>query len=286
MRIKIFGTILFGTILVAATLTVSGLVAANAQQPGAEQGTGPGGGPGGWRGGMGGFPAGGRGILGSVTEVAADHYTVKTDAGETYTVHFSVNTRILKQGPGGQGTGRGAGRRQAAASQDGQSDGGERSAPQVLKPTDIKVGDFLTAGGEVDTNAKSVGAIFILQLDPDRAKQMRAMQADYGKTWLAGRITAVDGTTITIEGMVDHAPHAIVVDENTSFRKRRDSITLADIQVGEQLRAEGAAKGSTFLATTVTAVEPQNRGQGRDSGPNQAPGAVAPGTSGSQSKPQ
>jgi hypothetical protein len=98
------------------------------------------------------------------------------------------------------------------------------------------------------------------------------MEANYGKTWLAGRITGIKDTTITIEGMLDHTPHSIVVDENTSFRQRRDSITLADIQPGEQLRAEGAVKGGVFLATTVVANQPQNR----DGGP----------PAGSQPKPQ
>jgi hypothetical protein len=212
---------------------------------------------------MGGFPGGGRGVLGAVTEVAADHYMIKTDAGEIYTVHFSVNTRIVKQG---------AGRRAGGG---GDAEGGERAAPQTLKPTDIKVGDFITAGGEMDAATKSLGAVFIAQVDPERAKQMREMQANYGKTWLAGRILSIDGTTIKIEGMVDQAPHSIEVDENTSFHQRRDAITLADIKPGEQLRAEGAVKGGVFLATTVNAIEPQNR--------EREPGTGAPA---GQTKPQ
>jgi preprotein translocase subunit YajC len=266
---------LFGTILVGSTLALAGAVARAAQQPGSapasspgqDQGQGSGQGPGqGRRGrGMGGFPGGGRGVLGAVTEVAADHYTIKTDSGETYVVHYSANTRIVKQGPGRRQGGGGSGA--------GEGDGAERAAPQTLKPTDIKVGDFITAGGEVDTAAKSVGAVFIAQIDPERAKQMREMQANYGKTWLAGRITAIDGTTITIEGIVDHVPHSIVVDENTSFHQRRDAITLADIKPGEQLRAEGAVKAGAFLATTVTAMEPQNRGEGRDQSHDQPAGS-------------
>jgi hypothetical protein len=252
MRLNLFGAICAGTALALAAGTVS---CAQAQNPDQSQNQGQG-----RRGrGMGGFPGGGRGVLGSVTEVAADHYTIKTDSGETYIVHFSANTRIVKQGPG---------RRQGGGA---DADGGDRQAPQPLKSTDIKVGDFITAGGEVDAAAKSVGAVFIAQVDPERAKQMREMQANYGKTWLAGRITAIDGTTITIEGIVDHAPHSIVVDENTSFHQRRDAITLADIKPGEQLRAEGAVKAGAFLATTVTAMEPQNRGEGP--GPNQPPAA-------------
>jgi hypothetical protein len=244
------------------------LVAQSTPPAPAQQGLGSGQGRG--MRGMGGM-AGGRGVLGTVTEATADHYTIKTDAGESYTVHFSVNTRILKQPAGRPGGGReGGGRRQQQADADspdagngnGAGSGGDRAQPQPLKPTDIKIGDMITAGGELDATTKSIGAIFILQLDPERAKQARAMQANFGKTWLAGRITGIDGTKITIEGISDHAPHAIVVDENTSFHKRRDSITLADIKPGDQLRAEGAVKDGAFLATTVNAMNPadfQNR---------------------------
>jgi hypothetical protein len=267
---------LFGTIVMSTTLALSGTVAVNAQQTGAGSGSGQsqtqGAGQGqGWRGrgGIGGFPGGGRGVLGAVTEIAADHYTIKTDSGETYTVHFSVNTRIIKEP---------AGRRQGGRER-GDAENGDRTQPQTIKPTDIKVGDVITAGGEMDAAAKSIGAVFIAQVDPERAKQMREMQANYGKTWLAGRITSIDGTTITIQGIVDQASHSIAVDENTSFRQRRESITLADIKPGQQLRAEGAVKGGVFLATTVNAMQPQNRGEGRDQAPDSAP-------SGSQPKPQ
>jgi len=272
MRVKLFESVAIYTIsavfsigLITAQLVAWGQTPSPAPTQGQTQAQtqnqGQGGGQG-WRGrgGIGGFPGGGRGVLGSVTEVAGDHYVIKTDSGETYTVHFSVNTRIMKQP---------AGRRQGGGT--GDAEGGERPSPQTLKPTDIKVGDFITAGGEMDAATKSIGAVFIAQVDPERAKQMREMQANYGKTWLAGRITAIDGTTITIEGMVDQAPHSIVVDENTSFRQRRDSITLADIKPGEQLRAEGAIKGGVFLATTVNAVQPQNRGEGAGPAPGSAP---------------
>ena len=105
------------------------------------------------------------------------------------------------------------------------------------------------------------------------------MQANYGKTWLAGRITGIEGTTITIDGMVDHAKHTIDVDENTSFRKRRDSITLADIQPGEQLRAEGSVKGGVFLATVVTAMEPRDRVRnGEQGGSGAGPNSSGPGS--------
>jgi hypothetical protein len=227
-----------------------------AGQPGPGQSGSGTGQRGGGRGGFGG-PGMGRGITGTVTEVAGDHYTVKTDAGETYTIHYSANTRILKQQARGfgQGGGSGAASSGAAGSGDGaRGEGGNRTPPQALKPTDIKVGDAVAAMGEVDAGAKSVGAVVVLQIDPERARQMREMQANYGKTWLMGKVTAIDGVKVTLMGNVDNATHSFVADENTTFRKRRDPITLADIQVGDMVRAEGAVKDGAFVATTVNAM--------------------------------
>ena len=227
-----------------------------------DQGTTPGGWQGGgWQGGgrgMGiGMPGGGRGLMGTVTEAASDHYTIKTDQGDTYRVFFSVNTRILKQpAPRNQPPAPGTSSAQPAPRQ--PRDPADRPMPQEIKPTDIKAGDVIMAAGEADASKKTLGAVMIFQVDPERARQMREYQAQFGKTWLAGRITAIDETKITLEAITDHAPHSFLVDENTSFRKRRDSITLADIKVGDQIRVEGAVAAGTFTATLVQAIEPRN----------------------------
>jgi hypothetical protein len=308
VREKVMGVNLFRVITMAAAVTVlatgtlSGRVLAQTStstdsgqsgQPSAQQGGGRGRGMG-----FGGFPGGGRGILGTVIEATADHYTIKADNGDVYIVHFSANTRMMKQAPGqnrernrgqngGQGQVQGQGQNASQGSganepggggrrrNGGSEDGGDRPMPQTIKPTDIHVGDIITAGGELDAAKKSIGAVFIALVDPESAKQMREMQANYGKTWLAGRITAIHETTITIDGAVDHAPHDVLVDENTSFRQRRDSITLADIHAGEQLRAEGAVKGGIFTATTVTAMQPREGGSG--TGPGTGLGPANPG---------
>ena len=180
-----------------------------------------------------------RGVLGTVTEVAADHYSVKTATGDLYTVHFSVNTRILKGGP------------QRRGQAEGEPSG---SPPEPIKATEIKVGDAIAANGEIDAAAKSIGAIVIFQIDPERAKQMREMQANYGKTWIMGQVTAINETRVTLHGGPDNATHTFVADENTTFRKRRDPITLGDIQVGDMVRAEGAVKDGSFLATAVAVM--------------------------------
>ena len=192
---------------------------------------------------MGGPGMGGRGIAGTVTAVAPGSYTIKTEAGESYTVHFSANTRILKQRVS----------RQASGDERG---GGP---PIMLKPADIRVGDAVAAMGEVDASTKSVGAMTVVQIDPERARQMREMQANYGKTWLMGKITAIDGVKVTLMGSVDNVSRTFVADENTTFRKHREPITMTDMQVGDAVRVEGAVKGADFLATSV-AVMPMRNG--------------------------
>jgi hypothetical protein len=227
----------------------------------------------GGRGSFGGMGMMGRGLMGTVTEVAADHYTVKTDAGEVYTVHFSANTRIFKMPArmrsesGGQNGGQSA--EQAQGADGGQERGMGRgmgwggNPPEPIKASDIKVGDVVEARGETDATARSVGAVAIVQLDPQQVKQIREMEANYGKTWLMGKVTSVDGVKVSLTGAVDNAPHSFVADENTTFRRRRDPITLADIQVGDTLRVDGAVKDGVFTATAVGDIGAMQGGDSR-----------------------
>jgi len=195
----------------------------------------------------------GRGVMGSVTEITPDHFTVKTESGDLYTIHYSVNTRIMR-GSGG-----------FRLSQSGND--APFTPPVAIKPTEIKIGDAIAASGEMDPAAKSVGAVVIFQVDPETARRMREMQANYGKTWLMGRVTAINDANVTIQGGPDNATHTFTADENTTFRKRRDPITLADIQPGDTLRVEGALKNNTFVATTVSVMGPRPERPDRPNSP-------------------
>lgn len=226
----------FGVIALATALGIPLLAQEPSQAEGPEhRGRGMGMGPG--------MGMGGGGLVGNVTEVASDHYKVKTDSGESYTVFFSVNTRIVKQ----TGPVRRTGQDEQARPRQGEM----RPQSIPLKPTDIKVGDPVLALGQIDQSSKSIGALAVILVDAERAKQMREMRANFGKTWLQGRVTAISGTSVTLESQVDNAAHSFVADENTSFMKRREYSTLTDIQVGDMMHVEGALKGGTFIATQV-----------------------------------
>jgi len=238
MKIGLFTAFVFGLGLGVAVAQDTAAPVSPAPSSGLSTGQSHGGGGrGGWGGGMG--MGGGRGVLGTVAEAAADHYTVKTDTGEVFTVQFGVNTRIVKQ-IAGQGRGQGMGQGSAP--------------PQTIKPGEIKVGDVISAMGEMDATSKSLGAMVVVLMDPERAKQMREMQANFGKTWLMGKVTAIHEFTVVLQSNVDNASHSFTADENTTFRKRRDPITLADIQVGDSVRVEGSVKNGAFLAGSVAVM--------------------------------
>lgn len=231
-------------------LTLSALAQDAPAPPQAPPNSGPGTGAGMGRGRGWGMGMAGRGVAGTVSEVAPDHYTIKTINGETFTVHYSANTRVLMQP---------AQRRTPDAM---------RTPPQEIKPADIRVGDAIMAMGETDPAAKSIGAMTVIKIDPERARQMREMQANFGKTWLMGRMTGINETKVTLLSPIDNAEHTFVADENTSFRRRREPITLADIQPGANVRVEGAVKEGVFIATAVMVMGPPvTGGPARREGP-------------------
>jgi hypothetical protein len=279
MKLRTYSLLFAAFALSAAALVAqdSGAVPAAGQNAGQNSGQNAGPGSGGGYGRRGGGM--GRGIMGTVTDVAADHYTIKTDAGDVFTVHFDSNTRMVKQpagmgargqrggegGGGGQGSGGGQGGGQGAGGGMGRS-----NPPEQIKATDIKAGDIIRATGDADATKKTISATSVMQLDPATVLAMREMQANFGKTWLMGKVTAIDGTKITLTGSMDNAPHTAIADENTTFRKRRDPVTLADIQVGDTVRVDGALKDGVFSAATVSVGGMTGGGEGPNA-PRNAP---------------
>jgi hypothetical protein len=184
-------------------------------------------------------------IRGTVTAAGPSTFTVRTDDGVIYKVLYSVNSRVIAdRGP--------------------------------AKVTDIHTGDMLIATGNVDTSTKTVGAAVLIGID---AEEVRKARAGLGKTWTAGKITSIDlGDVphITLDRL-DGAKQTFSVDENTSFKHRHESITLADIKAGESLRAEGHLAGKIFLATNVylfkagehSDTDPSSSSSGRSHGDRQ-----------------
>jgi Domain of unknown function (DUF5666) len=200
------------------------------------------------RGGM--FMMGADSAHGAVTAISGNNITIKDEQGQVYTVETGPNTHFRKD-------------------------------REESKISDIHVGDTILAAGNLDEQAKTVGAVFVVVLTPEQAARMKQMRADFGKTWTAGKVTAIKDLTVTVE-RPDKVSQTIAVDENTTFRKggrgTAEDITFPDIKVGDVVTARGALQNGTFVATSVVLMPPRRPGQGRfgegprgAGGPSQAP---------------
>jgi Cu/Ag efflux protein CusF len=165
------------------------------------------------------------GVRGTVSAISGDNITVKTENGEVYKVETGPNTHFRKQ-------------------------------RDQIKISDIHVGDMIAAGGDKDEKAKTIGAVFVMLIDKEQYEKARA---EFGRTWTAGAVQSIEDTKITIK-RPDNVLQTIIVDENTSFRKRRDSITLADIKVGDNVSARGSLQNGNFLATVLAVGGPGGPG--------------------------
>ena len=80
-----------------------------------------------------------------------------------------------------------------------------------------------------------------------RAWAAAAKPEDNGKTYILGEVAKIDGTKLTIR-KPDNSEQVIEVDDDTSFRnERRESVTLADIKIGDFVRGQGALKNGVFV---------------------------------------
>lgn len=191
------------------------------------------------------FLMGGNSAHGTVTAVSGTDITIKDEQGQVYKVETGPNTRMMKD-------------------------------RQEVKLSDIHPGDVVVAAGNVDEQAKTVGAAFVMVLDAQQAARMEQMRAEFGKTWTAGKVTAKQGLTLTVE-RPDKVAQTVTVNENTEFRKRgpdgEEDIAFPDIKVGDQIMARGALQNGSFVATTIGVMPP--RGEGRFNGRQRGPGSPA-----------
>jgi Domain of unknown function (DUF5666) len=203
-----------------------------AQNPGIAQGAEPGQGRGGMR---------RMGVFGKLTAVHDQSLEITREDGSVVTVKISPNTRFRKD-------------RQDAAL------------------TDFKVGDTIFVRGEENPdrtwNADMIGerpaggfggrgqggggAEGGRGGGPGGMRSMGVLGRDY----VLGEVKAVDAPKLTIL-RTDNVTQTIELNEETSLRKDRQSVTMADIQVGDHVFVRGATANSVFQPKSVNVISPE-----------------------------
>ena len=80
-----------------------------------------------------------------------------------------------------------------------------------------------------------------------------AAMGTLGKDYVAGEIKSIDAPKLTVL-RTDNVTQTLELNEETSLRKGRDSITMADIKVGDHVVARGAVENGAFAPKNVMVV--------------------------------
>jgi hypothetical protein len=179
--------------------------------------------------------------LGTVTAVAGNSLTLKTDTGQQVVVSAADGARILQLAPGST----------------------DLKTAQTITLKDIAVGDRVLVNGKAGDDAGSFAASrVILMKSTDIAQKHEMEQADWQKRGSGGIVSAVDASAGTLTIAVGARKIAVTTSGSTQFRRYAgDSVkfedakpgTLAQIQTGDQLRVRGAKSddGSSIKAEEI-----------------------------------
>ena len=145
-----------------------------------------------------------------------------------------------------------------------------RKDRQPAKRTDFKVGDIIIVRGEENPDhtwtAQAVAARSRNGPNgpngrggpggPGGAGGRFAQTGTLGKDYVAGEIKSIDAPKLSVLRS-DNVTQELELNEDTSLRKGRDSITMADIQVGDHLLARGGVENNVFVPKTVVVIGPE-----------------------------
>ncbi len=171
----------------------------------------------------------GRGVGGEIKNINGDTITLTVRDGGTATVKVSSDTRFMKDG-------------------------------QAAKLSDFKTGDRVMVRGESTGDntwkAEIVGTPHMGMGGPGGqvgGMNMERLREGLGKEFIAGEVKSIDGTKLTVHGP-DGKDYVAEVDENTSFRKGRESITFPDIKVADHVMGRGKVNSAGVFVPEVLNV--------------------------------
>jgi len=189
------------------------------------QGLSPEGGRG--RGPGGGMMQGRGGTIGKITVMNGDSLVLARPDGTTVTVKLTDKTEFRKD-------------------------------RQPAKLADFKVGDFVMVRGDENPD-HSVTAQVLGGRSGNAGPGGRGGQffmGEMGKDFIAGQVKSIDAPKLTVL-RVDNVTQTIELTEDTTLRKGRDSITMADIQPGDHVVLHGALQNNVFVPKTVVVLSPE-----------------------------
>jgi len=106
---------------------------------------------------------------------------------------------------------------------------------------------------------------------------------ELGKDFVFGEVKSVDAPKITVL-RPDDVTQTLELNEETSLRKGRESVTMADIQVGDHIFVRGGMQNNAFVAKMVVVIGPEQWKRMQEMG--MPPGASKPPADSKPNPPQ
>src|SRR6516165_12625784 len=147
------------------------------------------------------------------------------------------------------------------------------------KITDFKVGDAVVVRGDENPDhsvtAKLVGGRSGSRGGAGGGGMMWSAEGTLGKDYVVGEVKAIDPPKLTVL-RTDNVTQTVELNEETSLRRGRDSITMADIQAGDHVFARGALENNVFVPKNLNVIPPEMWKRMQEM--NAGGGPAAPGT--------
>jgi hypothetical protein len=199
-------------------------------------------------------------VLGTITSVGVDRFEIKKPDGTTQTVMVNDQTRYRQRVEGQQ-------------------------QPQELALEDLKVGDHVIVRGTPNAD-KQVVAMGVNCVTAEQFERFQSgggpggggpgggqggpgggrggfgggggMGPGGGGPGVRGEIVSITGNQIKVQGR--QGERTIVVNDQTTFTKQGQTITLKDLKVGDRIFATGKEANGQFVATEVRSGRPGGGG--------------------------
>ena len=196
-----------------------------------------------------------RPLFGKITSIANGTLLISRQDGQTVTVKLTEQTEFRK-------------------------DGAKATA------ADFKVGVMVVVRGDQNAD-QSVSAKVIGTRSgggPGGGPGGRPM-GTLGKDYVAGEIKGIDAAKLTIL-RTDNVTQTIELNEGTSLRKGRESVTMAEVHVGDHVMARGEMQNDAFVPRNVMVMNEEQWKRMQEMGAQNGPPKPAEaGTAATPAKP-
>jgi hypothetical protein len=255
--------LLFSITAVLLALAGAPLEPAQAQQPATEQSSSPTAMPGEPQASPGRPQGRGRPLFGKISAIQADAIEIVRPDGTKISVKLTSGTEFRKE-------------------------------REPAKISDFKAGDAVivrTNPSSQDSDKSSgMTALMVALVPPGFVERggmngPSGMPGTMGKDFVAGEVKSVEAPKLTVL-RTDSVTQTLELNEETSLRRGRDSITMADIQPGDHIFARGAVINDVFVPKGVNVIPPEQWKRMQETNEGRGPRGASPQGSSTPAAPQ